>query len=151
MTSSTRSIMISSFLALTLAGIRPAEASDGGKAVVTPGSDLKWTAGSVPGVSTAVVQGDMATGASHFFLKYAAGFVTPAHHHTPDHYVALMSGALVLVVEGKEHRLAPGSYFALTGKAAHVARCEGSVDCVMFVDARGPWDVVPESGSQPKR
>jgi len=147
----TRSFMISSVLALTLVGIWPAEAADGGKAVVTPGSDLKWTAGSIPGVSTAVVQGDMATGASHFFLKYAAGLVTPAHHHTPDHYVALMSGTLVLVVEGKESRLAPGSYFAFTGKASHVARCEGSADCVMFVDARGPWDVVPEAASQPKR
>jgi hypothetical protein len=26
----------------------------------------------------------------------------------------------------------------------HVARCEGSEPCVMFIDARGPWDVVPE-------
>ena len=54
-----------------------------------------------------------------------------------------MSGNLVLVVDGKDRRLVPGSYFALLGKAAHVARCEGAQDCVMFIDAHAPWDVVP--------
>jgi quercetin dioxygenase-like cupin family protein len=106
---------------------------------------VHWVQGGIPGVSTAAVEGDMGKGASHFFLKYAAGFVAPLHHHTPDHYVTTVSGNLVLVVDGKEHRLAPGSYFAFTGKATHAARCEGSEDCVMFVDARGKWDVVPEA------
>jgi hypothetical protein len=41
----------------------------------------------------------------------------------------------------------PGSFFALTGKAPHAGRCGGSEDCVMFVEARGPWDVVPESAA----
>jgi quercetin dioxygenase-like cupin family protein len=114
-----------------------------GKSVVTPGSELKWANAGIPGVSTAVVDGDMKKGASHFYLKYAAGLVTPPHHHSPDHRVTTVSGTLVLTVDGKEHRLPPGSYFALLGKAAHVARCEGTEDCVMFIDARGPWDVVP--------
>jgi quercetin dioxygenase-like cupin family protein len=87
----------------------------------------------------------MAKGPSHFYLKYDAGLVTPLHHHSPDHYATTISGSLILVVDGKEHRLAPGSYFAFTGKAAHVARCEGSEACVMFIDARGAWDVVPET------
>jgi len=151
MKNSTSRFVMGGILALGLAGTPTASASADGKVVVTPAADLKWTAGSVTGVSTAVAQGDMAKGASHFFLKYAAGFVTPAHHHTPDHYVVLVSGNLVLVVDGKEQRLGPGSYFALNGKAAHVARCEGDADCVMFIDARGPWDVVPEATSQPKR
>jgi hypothetical protein len=47
-------------------------------------------------------------------------------------------------VGGKEHRLTPGSYFALTGKAPHAARCEGAQACVMFVDGRGAGDAVPE-------
>jgi mannose-6-phosphate isomerase-like protein (cupin superfamily) len=114
------------------------------KTVVTPVSDVKWSPGAIPGVSTAPVDGDMTKGPSHFFLKYASGFSAPVHHHSPDHYVTVVTGNLVLVADGKETRLAPGSYFALTGKAPHAARCEGSEDCVMFVDARGPWDVVPE-------
>ena len=115
------------------------------KAVVTPAADVKWTPAGVPGVSTAAVDGDMSKGPSHFFLKYAAGFNAPIHHHSPDHYVTVVSGNLVLVLDGKDQRVPPGSYFAFTGKAKHGARCEGSEDCVMFVDARGAWDVVPEA------
>jgi quercetin dioxygenase-like cupin family protein len=56
----------------------------------------------------------------------------------------LVSGNLVLTAGGKESRLAPGSYFSCKDKAAHGARCEGAQDCVMFIDARGRWDVVLE-------
>jgi quercetin dioxygenase-like cupin family protein len=55
-----------------------------------------------------------------------------------------VSGRLVLIADGKESALPPGSYFAFTGKARHAARCEGAQDCVMFIDARGPWDVVAD-------
>jgi quercetin dioxygenase-like cupin family protein len=114
-----------------------------GKAVLNPIADLKWTNAGIPGVSTALVQGDMAKGPSHFYLKYAAGFVAPVHHHSPDHYATTISGNLVLIAQSKEYRLAPGSYFAFVDKAQHGGRCEGDQDCVMFIDARGPWDVVP--------
>ncbi len=112
------------------------------KAIVIPVADLKWKDAGAPGVASAVVQGDMAKGANRFYLRYAPGFVAPLHHHSPDHYVTTVTGTLVLIVDGKEHRLAPGSYVALTGQAKHAARCEGTQDCVMFIDARGPWDVV---------
>ena len=121
---------------LTLAG--------SGKSMVAPKASLKWADAGIPGVTTAAVDGDMKKGSSHFFLKYPAGFVTPVHHHSADHYVTILSGNLTLVVDGKDHVLTPGSYFSLTDKAAHAARCEGKEDCVMFIDARGPWDVVPE-------
>jgi quercetin dioxygenase-like cupin family protein len=98
----------------------------------------------IPGVSAAVVDGDMSAGPSRFYLKYGPGLVTPVHHHTSDHYVTTVSGTLVLTVDGKEHRLPPGSFFALTGQKPHTARVEGKEACVMFIDARGAWDVVPE-------
>lgn len=134
--------IVSGFVAAAVAA--GAVVAGGGKTVVAPAADLKWAGAGVPGVSTAAVEGDMAKGASHFFLKYAAGLATPVHHHSADHYVTVVSGNLVLVQDGKEQKLGPGSYFAFTGKAPHAARCDGSEDCVMFVDARGAWDVVPE-------
>lgn len=117
-------------------------------ALVTAAAELQWTAAAVAGVSTAAVSGDPAKGASRFYLKYAAGFVAPPHHHSPDHYVTTVTGTLVLGVGGREYRLAPGSYFALTEGAPHTARCEGSTDCVMFIEARGAWDVVPEPATK---
>jgi len=130
---------------LALAAIVTAAAHAGsGKAVVVSTADLQWKDAGIPKVSISPVDGDMAKGPSHFYLKYGAGLVTPTHHHSADHYVTTVSGTLVLTANGKEQKLTPGSYFAFTDKAVHSARCDGSEDCVMFVDARGPWDVVPE-------
>jgi len=145
-----RNCAVAAAAALALVFSPAVLAQGAAKSVFTPVADLKWTNAGVPGVASAVVKGDMAKGASHSFLKYGAGFVAPVHYHSPDHYVTTVTGDLVLVVDGKEHRLLPGSYFAFTGKAKHAARCEGSQDCVMFIDARGPWDVVmakkPQAG-----
>ena len=132
--------------ALALAGILAAGAAvtaTRAGTTVAAGPTLKWSGAGIPGVMTAVVQGDLAKGPSHFYLKYPAGFSAPAHHHSADHYATTVSGQLVLVTDGKEQSLAPGSYFAFTDKAVHAARCEGGQDCVMFIDARGAWDVVP--------
>ncbi len=112
--------------------------------VVVAKADLKWKEMGIPGMASAQVSGDMAKGASRFFLKYPVGLVTPKHHHTADHYVAVVSGMLTLTVDGKDHKLGPGSYFALTHKASHVAKVEGNEEAVMFIQADGPWDVVPE-------
>lgn len=115
-----------------------------GKSAVVAKADLKWKDMGIPGVAAAPVSGDMEKGASRFFLKYPVGFVTPSHHHTADHYVTVVSGSLTLTVDGKEHKLGPGSYFELTGKAPHVAKVEGSEEAVMFIQADAPWDVVME-------
>lgn len=96
------------------------------------------------GIAAAPVSGDMATGPSRFFLKYPVGLVTPSHHHDADHYVTLMSGAITLTVAGKEDRLGPGDYFALTDKVPHVAKVEGNEEAVFFIQADGPWNVVME-------
>jgi quercetin dioxygenase-like cupin family protein len=124
--------------------VSPVMAQTAGKAVFIPASQVAWVGAGMPGVHTAVVRGNMKTGPSHFYLKYAAGFVAPLHHHSPDHFATTVFGNLVLIADGKEHALPPGSHFALTGKARHAARCEGTQDCVMFIDARGPWDVVAD-------
>lgn len=113
-----------------------------GQAAVTTPSELKWKEMGVPGVVAAPVSGDMDKGPSRFFLKYPAGLVTPVHRHSADHYVTVISGSITLTVDGKDHLLGPGSYFALTGKAAHAARVEGKDDALFFIQADGPWDVV---------
>jgi mannose-6-phosphate isomerase-like protein (cupin superfamily) len=132
------------------AELSPTPAVAAAEATVTPVANLKWTPAGMPGVSTAVVQGDMAKGPCHFYLKYDAGFVSPMHHHSPDHFVTVVTGTLVLTVDGKEHQLGPGSFFALTGKAKHAARVEGKEPAVMFIDSRGAWDVVAEAAADTK-
>ena len=112
--------------------------------VVVAKADLQWKDMGIPGVAAAPVSGDMEKGASRFFLKYPVGFVTPKHHHTADHYVTVVSGTITLTVDGKDHKLGPGSYFALTQKMPHTAKVEGNEEAVFFIQADGPWDVVTE-------
>ena len=130
-------------LAAALAMAATAIASSGGTMVVAK-ADLQWKDMGIPGVAAAPVWGDMDKGPSRFFLKYPAGFVSPNHHHSADHYVTLISGMVTLTVAGKDYKLVPGSYFALTGKAPHVAKVEGKEDAVFFIQADSAWDVMME-------
>jgi quercetin dioxygenase-like cupin family protein len=105
--------------------------------------ELKWA--DVPGfagLKMAVVEGDPTKGASHFFLKFDKGFAAPDHHHTANHSGVVISGTLYLTVDGKEVKLAAGSYFSFNGKKPHATRCDAAADCVLKIEAKGKWDVV---------
>jgi quercetin dioxygenase-like cupin family protein len=117
----------------------------GNKATFVSADDLKWTP--VPGfdgVETAVVEGDAGKTAHHGFHKFKAGFEAPLHHHTANHYMTVVAGTITLTVDGKEHKLPAGSYFAFSNKTPHMTKCEPGTDCILFGDVRGKWDVKPE-------
>jgi mannose-6-phosphate isomerase-like protein (cupin superfamily) len=137
-----KQVLVISISAALMAGapLLAAEAGDG-SAVVVAKADLKWN-DMGNGVEAAPVSGSMEKGASRFFLKYPVGLVTPKHHHDADHYVTVVSGTVTLTVEGKDYRLGPGAYFALTNKVSHTAKVEGNEDAVFFIQADGPWNVV---------
>jgi mannose-6-phosphate isomerase-like protein (cupin superfamily) len=122
------------------AGDKPAKSG----AQLVPAADVKW--GDVPGmagVKMAALDGDPAKGPSHFFLKFVGGFSAPLHHHSANHFVTVVSGTLVLTVDGVEHKLPAGSFAAFSNKTKHLPRCEAGADCVLAMDVRGKWDVVP--------
>jgi uncharacterized cupin superfamily protein len=121
------------------------KAGKGGHSLLVPADQIKWS--DVPGftgLQIAAVQGDPNKGASHMFLKFTGGFAAPLHHHSADHFATVVAGTLVLTVDGKEVRLPPGSFFTFTGKAQHMTSCEAGAECILFLDARQKWDVVPE-------
>jgi quercetin dioxygenase-like cupin family protein len=120
----------------------PAPKKSPGTLTFVAADQVKWTDAGVPGVKIAAVHGDPSKGASHFMLQYPAGFVSPEHHHSPDHYVTVLSGSLVMTVDGTDHKAGPGSFFAFNKRKPHIAKCEGTAPCVMSIDARGKWDVV---------
>jgi quercetin dioxygenase-like cupin family protein len=123
----------------------PAPAAAAGTAMLTPATDLKWA--DVPGfkgVKMAAAEGDPTKGAAHFFIKFAPGFAAPLHHHSADHYVTVIAGTLVLGVDGKDVKLPAGSFFSFKGGKPHKTACAAGAECVLFLDARDKWDVVPE-------
>jgi len=114
-------------------------------AVFMEAKDIKWEAvAEFPGLSMAVVEGDATKGAHHSFMKFDAGFTAPMHHHTPNTFVTVIKGDFVLTVDGVEHRLSPGSFFSFKKKQPHATMCAAGSECIIFVDARGKWDTVPE-------
>ena len=122
-----------------------AKAAKGGAAVLVPATNVQWSA--VPGmtgIQIAPVDGDPNKGPSHFFLKFTGGFAAPLHHHSAEHFVTVVAGTLVLTVDGKEQKLPPGSFFTFAGKKPHATSCAAGADCVLSMDVRGKWDVVPE-------
>ena len=121
-------------------------------ATLRPAADMKFTpVEGFPGLTMAVAEGDPAKGPSHFFIKFPAGFSAPLHHHSADHFVTVISGTIVLNVDGKENKLGPGSYFAFSGKKQHTTRCEPGSECLLFADVRSPWDVIPEDAAPAKK
>jgi quercetin dioxygenase-like cupin family protein len=129
---------------VSAAVVAAAEGQPAGNAVFLPAASMKFAdVPGLPGVQMAVVEGDPAKGPGHAFFKFKGGFAAPLHYHTSDHYVSVLSGTVVLTVDGKEQRLPAGSYFAFTGKKQHMTKCETGTDCLLFLDVRGPWDVVP--------
>jgi quercetin dioxygenase-like cupin family protein len=119
-----------------------------GLATFVEAKEIKWTEPLDPkgvpvkGVHTATVDGDPAKGPHHTFMKFDAGFSVPVHHHSADHFVTVVAGTLVMTVDGQEHRLTPGSYFAFKNKQEHTTACAKGDDCIIFADVRGKWDVV---------
>jgi quercetin dioxygenase-like cupin family protein len=144
-----KSIAATFAMTLALAAFAPqsfaADAKKGGSAVLVPASDLKWS--DVPGfkgLQLAVVEGNPAKGTHRSMIKFEGGFAAPLHHHTSNHFVTVVAGTLVLTVDGKEHRLPAGSYFSFKDKKQHMTRCEAGAACILSLDVRGKWDVVPE-------
>jgi len=134
-------------LTLTAAALLPwvVEAKGGGKAVTVPAADLKWKEDAAhPGVQYAAVAGDPTKGAAKFFIKLPSGFDVPLHHHTADHWGVVISGTFVQNVDGQDVTMPAGSYFSYTGKKQHTTKCTDAGGCLIFVDAHGKWDVVPE-------
>lgn len=142
-------ILAVSALALAFAAFAPPALAKSGKKAGTvalvPAGDLKWTAvPDFPEVQMAVVDGDPATGAGHFLIKLKDGFSVPLHHHTSDHFGTVLSGTMSFTIDGKETLLPAGSFFVFKGKKEHVTKCVPGADCVISMDVRGKWDVVPE-------
>ena len=136
-------------MTLALAAFAPHAAEKdgkkGGNAVLVPANDLKWSdVPGFPGVKLAVLQGDPAKGPHHSMIKFVGGFAAPLHHHSSDHYGTVVAGTLALTVDGQETKLPAGSYFSFKGKKKHMTKCEAGADCILSMDVRGKWDVVPE-------
>lgn len=96
-------------------------------AVLTKPADIQW--GDHPfikGAKMAVQSGDPAKGPAVILMKFPAGMTIPAHTHTSDETVTLVSGSGLFgggeqVEPAKGAPLGQGGYIAIPGGSPHWA------------------------------
>jgi quercetin dioxygenase-like cupin family protein len=112
-------------------------------ATATNAAELAW--GEAPkvfpkGAQMAVLHGDpFKKGAYTARLKMPAGYKIPAHWHTLDEQLTIVSGDFILTMDDGTHELAAGAYHFLPGRMHHAAEARG--DTVVQVSAMGPFDM----------
>jgi len=97
----------------------------------------------------AVLSGDPTKEPSIILAKIASGCTVPWHWHTPNEHLMMVSGAARIETKGaKPIVLKAGGFAKLAGRHVHRFRCTS--DCVMYVQAEGPFDIhyVDERGME---
>lgn len=117
--------------------------------VLKSAADLKWTdVPDVKGVQQAVLWGDPQKGPSGFLAKFKAGTEVGLHSHTADLRSVVISGTIVITVEGQAAKeLGPGSYAYEPGGSKHTTACKAGADCMFSVQAAGVFDIVMAGAS----
>ena len=117
----------------------------GGKAVVWPAGDVKWTdSTTVKGASIAPLWGDPTKGAYGALKKVAGGTDLGWHTHSSDQRVVAISGTFDFTVEGQEPKeLTAGSYVFVPGGVKHLSKCRAGADCSWFEEQPGKMDMIP--------
>lgn len=105
--------------------------------------DIEWEAGPLPGTKIALLAGDAKTGMNHSYLKLVDGTRIPAHWHTYEEWVTVVSGTLLLgqgeKVDPQAARLfGPGAFLVIPPKSPHYATAKG--DVVLSITRGGATD-----------
>ncbi len=106
--------------------------------------DFKWRE-IMPGFSVSDVWKVDPKGDNALMVKISAGTTLPRHSHTGSYHGILAQGNWVHSnAKGEDFSLMPGSYVYQIGKVNHGDRCEGEVDCLIFVHRHEAGDFIPE-------
>ena len=108
-------------------------------------SDIKWEADpEMKGVSMAKLWGDPMTGPYGALEKWAGGTDAPLHTHSLDARAVMLSGTLIITMEGQPAKeLTAGSAGIVPGHAKHTTQCKAGAECVFFIEQPGKFDMIP--------
>ena len=134
------------------------EKEKGGALFITPDT-IKW--GEAPpdlpkGAKLAVLYGDpFKAGQYTVRLKAPDGYKIPAHWHSQDENLTIISGTLQMymgdTMTGEPHKLTTGSYHFLPANMHHVAQAKG--ETIIQISGPGPFDmryINPADNPNPK-
>ena len=130
---------------LLLAGSRStwSDTADAKKAVIWTASDIKWMdSPAFKGAKIAVLWGDPKTGGYGALKSIPGGQTLQLHTHSYDQKVLILSGTIVLAVEGSAPKeLSHASFAFIPAGVRHTADCKSGADCVYFEEQPGATDI----------
>lgn len=92
------------------------------------------------GVQSAPLGIDPENGGPTYFARFPAGSHFDLHWHTHAEYVAVLSGAVTIVLGENSHSLSPGSYIVIPARMNHSWDVPSGNEVVILVRRRGPAD-----------
>lgn len=98
----------------------------------------------VPGVSVAVLWGDMDKGPYGAFVKFVPGHSDALHTHTNDARLVVVKGAYVYKPEkGAEQRVGTGQYLFVPGGNRHATGSDAKEGALFYMESTGKFDLIP--------
>ena len=98
----------------------------------------------VPGVSAAVVWGDLEKGPYAAFIKFAPGHRDALHTHTNTSRLVVLKGAYVHKPEkGGEVRVGAGQYLLIPGGDRHTTESDAKEGALFYLESDGGFDLKP--------
>lgn len=130
-------------LAIFLAAVTSSRGQTGHHGVVTPLASAKLASDGQPAcLKSALANGDPQSGPSTFLLEATPGCVVPAHSHTAEEQLMVVSGDLLTGMDGmSDQTLGAAGFAMMPGKAMHWFTCQSKSPCLMFVTFEGKYDI----------
>ena len=130
-------------VAILLAAVTSSRSQTTHHGVVTPLASAKLASDGQPAcLKSALENGDPDTGPSTFLLEAAPGCVVPAHSHTAEEQLIVVSGDVLTGMDGmSDQTLGPGGFAMMPGKAMHWFTCQSKSPCLMFVTFDRTYDI----------
>lgn len=98
----------------------------------------------VPGVSAAVVWGDLEKGPYAAFIKFVPGHRDALHAHTNTSRIVVLKGAYIHKPEkGGETRVGAGQYLLVPGGDRHVTESDAKEGALFYLESDGGFDLKP--------
>lgn len=98
----------------------------------------------IPGVSAAVVWGDMDKGPYGAFIKFVPGHRDALHTHTNSSHLLVVKGAYIHKPErGAEQRVGAGQFIMIPGGDRHVTESDAKEGALFYLESDKGFDLQP--------
>ena len=105
---------------------------------------IEWKASGTlpPGAEFHALSEDKNTSAIQTLVRFKAGYLLPAHSHSSDEIIVVISGKLGIEMGNEEKTLTPGGYASIPAGTPHTLRAKGFHACEILVSLSGPFDIL---------